>query len=817
MHSSRIFGAHRYCENFGSANSRRGQIGNRAVSGRCIISVLYISPTGSGRRDGSSPANAGTLSNLDSFIAKAGAGGEIRLLADQGTYKVWNEIPISHGGVTVRGVDSQGNAMAAQIAGTRAENWVPGLNEGKELFRLLSGADNLSFQDLDIRNVGNGAFRVGANIHDLTIKNVDASNVTRFLENYKSGSNTSASIDGLTIQNVDVTGYSRGAIRLHYNTRNVLIENVVGDSQSQKGGQYIFGVMLDGTAHDIVLRNVEMKNNKGTGTGQDYWNGDGFTTERGVYNVLFENTKASGNTDAGYDLKSSNTVLVNAVADGNNKNFRFWSTSISLVDSVSRNPIHFGGTGAMAHVWLATDAAATIQNLIFTDAGQLRTLFDLSNGGATVNLSDTILPQAYANLINLGSGSTIALTEPVDVGTPITHIIRTGGNHADFLAGGAGNDTLRGREGNDVYVVNAAGDQVIERSNEGTDIVQVSLGKYRMTTSVETLIFAGTGAFSGIGNSSHNLMTGGDAADLLNGVEGNDTLFGGAGADSLLGGNGNDAVYGGADADKIRAGAGNDRLWGEAGDDVLYGEDGSDVLEGGLGNDTLDGGGGTDRMAGGLGDDTYVLSVSSDKAVELTGEGTDHVLSAFTYAMGAELETLTLTGSKAIKGTGNALDNVLTGNAAANGLWGGAGDDTLIGGAGNDTLTGQDGADTYLFGRGSGRDSIWNKDADGGADHIQFGANIGADDLWFMRSGSDLVVGILGTGDKATVKSWYADAASRLDFALDTGESLAAAQVDQLVSAMAGFRSQPAGISSLSTQQQQTVETAIAASWKPAD
>jgi Ca2+-binding RTX toxin-like protein len=285
----------------------------------------------------------------------------------------------------------------------------------------------------------------------------------------------------------------------------------------------------------------------------------------------------------------------------------------------------------------------------------------------------------------------------------------------------------------------------------------------------------------------------------------------------LNGGNGNDAVYGGNDADRVRAGAGNDRVWGEAGEDLLYGEDGGDILDGGVGNDWLDGGGGSDRMIGGLGDDSYVLSAASDVVVELAGEGCDLVLSAFTYALGAEVENLTLTGTKAINGTGNALGNVLTGNAAANGLWGGAGDDILIGGAGNDTLTGQDGADTYLFGRGSGRDSIWNKDADGGTDCLLLGANVTADDLWFMRSSDDLVVGILGTGDKATVKNWYADTANRLDFELGTGESLAAEQVEQLVSAMAAFKTQPASITSLSTQQQQSIDTAIAASWQPAN
>jgi hypothetical protein len=149
--------------------------------------------------------------------------------------------------------------MAAEIVGTRPAYWKPGLSDGKELFRFLSGANNLSFQDLNIKNVGDGAFRIGADIHDLTIKNVNATNVMRFVEDYASGSNRSASVDGLTIQNVNVAGYSRGAIRLQYDSSNVLIENMVGDSQHQDGGLYIFGVSIADTAHDIVLRNVEMK------------------------------------------------------------------------------------------------------------------------------------------------------------------------------------------------------------------------------------------------------------------------------------------------------------------------------------------------------------------------------------------------------------------------------------------------------------------------------------------------------------------------------------------------------------------------------
>ena len=56
---------------------------------------------------------------------------------------------------------------------------------------------------------------------------------------------------------------------------------------------------------------------------------------------------------------------------------------------------------------------------------------------------------------------------------------------------------------------------------------------------------------------------------------------------------------------------------------------------------------------------------------------------------------MTLTGTTAVNGTGNNLNNVLTGNAANNTLTGGAGDDTLDGNMGTDTMVGGTGNDAY--------------------------------------------------------------------------------------------------------------------------
>ena len=221
-----------------------------------------------------------------------------------------------------------------------------------------------------------------------------------------------------------------------------------------------------------------------------------------------------------------------------------------------------------------------------------------------------------------------------------------GGVGNDLLNGGTGADLMRGEAGNDVYVVDSAGDTVVELAGGGIDriISSISLSlNVAGRLEVEDLTLVGGNAINGAGNALDNMIVGNNASNFINGLGGNDRLFG-------LGGN--------------------------------------DVLFGGAGNDLLDGGTGADFMRGQTGNDVYVVDNAGDSVIEAPGQGVDTVRSSINFTLNAagrfDVENLTLTGG-AIAGVGNALNNTITGNNANNTLLGLGGNDLLLGGNGDDT------------------------------------------------------------------------------------------------------------------------------------
>lgn len=284
------------------------------------------------------------------------------------------------------------------------------------------------------------------------------------------------------------------------------------------------------------------------------------------------------------------------------------------------------------------------------------------------------------------------------------------GNAADnVLDGGSGADILIGGDGADTYYVDNIADAVTE-SNAGPaggiDTVISSAYSFILGDNVENLVLVGPGAVNGTGNALDNTITGNAGNNALIGGAGNDVLDGGAGADSLIGGAGDDIYVidakldtivelGNQGSDEVRSYIAytladhleNLTLMGQL---AINGTGNAldNILIGNASINTLDGGLGADRMMGGKGADTYIVDNLGDLVIESEGGplgGIDHVQSSVSYALGANLEKLTLTGTADIDGTGNELKNTILGNAGANILDGGAGGDMLHGGAGNDT------------------------------------------------------------------------------------------------------------------------------------
>ncbi|MBR1157041.1 calcium-binding protein [Bradyrhizobium sp. JYMT SZCCT0428] len=448
-------------------------------------------------------------------------------------------------------------------------------------------------------------------------------------------------------------------------------------------------------------------------------------------------------------------------------------TSAMVFEGLGGNNSFNGGSGVETVNYSNDQEVGARENINVTQGVNI----DLANSGInSFGGTDT-----FADIDN-AIGSTFADTI---TGNSLNNSI-VGGAGNDTLGGAAGNDTvdggvgadsMAGGEGDDQYIVDNAGDIVVENGDEGIDGVNL-IGNFNYTlgANIEGLSILTGANVSGTGNSLANNLYGGAGNNSLNGGAGADTLVGGLGNDIyfvdnagdvvtenategadtvhttvtyglsantenlILDGSGNITGIGNASANTLTGNTGNNSLYGNGGNDTAYGGDGNDVGVMGNGDELFVGGDGNDYAYLYGGNDTAYGGAGLD--VLIGGGGNDLLIgdAGFNYFFGGD-------GADALFGNGgaSAIDvNVMSGEAGNDVLYGGAGTNYFYGGTGVDTMTGGSGLNIFIssgetegnvINGGLGQNYVYGSN---GGDTVSGGAGV---DVFLMGTGADFITG----------------------------------------------------------------------------
>lgn len=411
-------------------------------------------------------------------------------------------------------------ARAKTGAGNDGDNHITG-NAGANKLYGAGGADTIDGGDgKDVLDGGTGADTMRGGAGDDVFIVDDAGDVVE--ENDGEGRDLvqssvsfilGAHVENLTLTGTaDIDGTGNGDV-------NTLTGNAGNNTLDGRGGADVMAGGMGDDSYIVDDAHDTIKESKGIDT--VYASVD-YTLAKGLENLVLTgiaNLNGTGNTDA-------NSLTGN---DGAN-----------TLDGGRGADVMAGGAGDDAYIVADT-----------TD-----TVIELAGGGTdTVYAAVTYaLPDEVENLVLTGTRAANGTGNALDN-------MLTGNRGVNTLDGDAGADTMDGGAGNDSYVVDNAGDVVIESADNARDIDTVySHIDYTLGDNVENLVLQ-SGAHIGTGNALKNTITGGD---------GNDTLDGGAGSDTVRGGGGDDRIILDLRADAIGTRrADTDTLDGGTGENTL--------------------------------------------------------------------------------------------------------------------------------------------------------------------------------------------------------------------------------------------------------
>lgn len=226
--------------------------------------------------------------------------------------------------------------------GTRGNNI--GLAGGE----AINAVSNTYIRNCRFFDYGDGAIGVHAPVNDFIVEGITANNMYRFLKATALGV-PDASLTDFVIRRINATQLERGFLFLRYRSTRGLIEDINASARDNGSARNGVGFALDDEASNITYRRVTATGfREVTREPTAYWNGDGFTDERGNSAIRYLNCTASNNTDGGFDLKSAGVYLNGCIARSNKRNFRLWNSG-TLDNCQSHDPLWRGGSGGRAH------------------------------------------------------------------------------------------------------------------------------------------------------------------------------------------------------------------------------------------------------------------------------------------------------------------------------------------------------------------------------------------------------------------------------------------------------------------------------------
>ncbi len=490
----------------------------------------------------------------------------------------------------------------------------------------------------------------------------------------------------------------------------------------------------------------------GTGNATLVGGGGTATYVVGLGNVTIKNSGSADTLVFGAEILERNLTATSAVVNG--------STVVTIGNSEA-GAITIDG-GGLSQLRFANGDVATVSQLLAASYTLGTTTYSKVNATAGAGVT-TLHLTGSANLIGTANGLSNVITANSGNDTLIA------GTGNDTLVGGSGSNTyvvrsdaqvttimessfldkLRFGSGvtlanlsasaakandgsSNVTIVNSMGGTVVVNSagysldrlvfadnstaSLGALLAQATSGSTAATSALDVVMgegtqhmtLTGTGNLTARGNSLDGVISANSGNDTLIAGRGNDTLIGGSGATTFVvnwwagdvsinqSGNGDTLVYGAEILER-------DLLASSA---VVNGNTVVTISNGPAATVTINGG--ALRQVHFANGDAVTLSqlLASGYTVGTTS------YSKVDAIAGADITTLSLTGSANITGTATNLNTVIRANS---------GNDTLIAGTGNDTLIGGVGINTYVVSNVSRTTTINDS---GAADTLSFGPGV---------------------------------------------------------------------------------------------